>query len=105
VSRSRPSSDGRPPAPSPNRSAGQWPIGVTTSEPSIANRSEHSNVIAETTPSSPRFGAIEKNSGSSRVSSWTSPRPSISRKPKRLSLALNCDEPPEEPVPVKPLIV
>ena len=81
VSRSRPSSDGRPPAPAPNRSAGQSPIDVTTSLPSIANRSEHSNVIAETTPSSPRFGAIEKNSGSSRVSSCTSPRPSIRRKP------------------------
>ena len=67
VSRSSPSSDGRPPAPAPKRSAGQSSIDVTTSLPSIANRSEHSNVIADTTPSSPRFGAIEKNSSGPRA--------------------------------------
>ena len=50
----------------------------------IANSSAHSKVIVETTPISPRLGAIAKNSGSSRVSSWTSPvLTSTSRRPRR----------------------
>ena len=48
---------GRPAVPAPNRSAGQSSSVVTASSPSIANRSVHSNVIVETTPSSPRLGA------------------------------------------------
>ena len=81
---------------------------VTASSPSIANRSVHSNVIVDTTPSSPRLGDIEKNasgSASSRVELVDLTAPVDQPEPCRLRLDVNSSDPPDDPVAVNPLTV
>jgi hypothetical protein len=71
----------------------------------MAKTSVHSKVSVDTTPSSLRLGIIEEKPsrlGSSRVTEWTSPRPSMTRNPHRFRLEVTCSDPPEEPMAVKP---
>jgi hypothetical protein len=67
------------PSPGPNRSRERVSSGIVDSVPVTAKFSVHLNVIFETTPKSPRFGAIAGNRGSSCGMSWTVPVPSMMR--------------------------